>query len=61
MWLKALQMVDERPVLLAPPGMVIVQIFPKEWHEVALGHLIQIDRRQYGSTALHFFVTASEG
>jgi 16S rRNA (guanine(966)-N(2))-methyltransferase RsmD len=60
LWLKALQMVDERPEMLAPGGMVIVQIFPKEWKETPLAHLIEIDRRQYGSTALHFFVSAGD-
>jgi 16S rRNA (guanine(966)-N(2))-methyltransferase RsmD len=61
MWLRALQLVDERHELLAPGGMAIVQIFPKEWNEVTLAHLVQIDRRQYGSTALHFFVATSDG
>lgn len=56
LWRKALEMVDARPALLAPDGLVVVQIFPKEWQEVALAHLVQVDRRQYGSTALHFFV-----
>ncbi len=55
LWLKALELVDVRPELLAPDGLVIVQIFPKEWHDVTLAHLVQTDRRQYGSTALHFF------
>jgi 16S rRNA (guanine966-N2)-methyltransferase len=55
MWLKALQGVDGRPEILAPDGLVIVQIFPKEWSDVPLLHLVQTDRRQHGSTALHFF------
>jgi 16S rRNA (guanine(966)-N(2))-methyltransferase RsmD len=54
MWLKALQLVDARPELIAPDGLVIVQIFPKEWSETTLAHLVETDRRQYGSTALHF-------
>ena len=54
MWLKALQLVDARPEILAPDGFVIVQIFPKEWSDVTLAHLAETDRRQYGSTALHF-------
>ena len=53
-WLRALQAVDARPELLTPDGIVIVQIFPKEWSDVPLVHLAQTDRRQYGSTALHF-------
>ena len=36
LWLKALQMVDARPELLAEVGLVIVQIFPKEWLEPGL-------------------------
>jgi 16S rRNA (guanine966-N2)-methyltransferase len=55
LWLKALELVDARPELLSPDGVVIVQIFPKEWRDVDLAHLVQTDRRQYGSTALHFF------
>ena len=55
LWLKALELVDARPEILTPDGAVIVQIFPKEWQDVALAHLVQTDRRQYGSTALHFF------
>jgi 16S rRNA (guanine966-N2)-methyltransferase len=60
LWLKALEMVDDRPTILAPGGLAIVQIFPKEWSELSLAHLIEIDRRQYGSTALHFLTHTSE-
>ncbi len=55
LWLKALQLVDARPELLTHEGLVIVQIFPKEWSEPELAHLEQVDERKYGSTALHFF------
>jgi 16S rRNA (guanine(966)-N(2))-methyltransferase RsmD len=60
MWLKALRLVDARPELIAPDGFVIVQIFPKEWSETALAHLVETDRRQYGSTALHFLRLRSD-
>ena len=60
LWLKALELIDARPELLAPDGVVIVQIFPKEWRDVALAHLVQTDRRQYGSTALHFFAVHTD-
>jgi 16S rRNA (guanine(966)-N(2))-methyltransferase RsmD len=60
LWLRALQAVDARPELLAPDGLAIVQIFPKEWSEAALAHLEPVDRRQYGSTALHFFAARTE-
>ncbi|MDQ1301603.1 MAG: rRNA (guanine966-N2)-methyltransferase [Chloroflexota bacterium] len=55
LWLKALRSVDDRPELLAEDGLVIVQIFPKEWTEPGLSQLSLFDRRQYGSTALYFF------
>ena len=61
LWLRALQAVDARPELLAPDGLVIVQIFPKEWTEPQLLRLAQTDRRQYGSTALHFLSARAEG
>lgn len=60
LWLRALSAVDARPELLADEGLVIVQIFPKEWAEPALTHLREVDRRQYGSTALHFLARATE-
>jgi 16S rRNA (guanine966-N2)-methyltransferase len=55
LWLRALRMIDARPELVQDGGQVIVQIFPKEWAEPDLAHLILLDRRQYGSTALFFF------
>ena len=54
LWLKALRLVDAHPELLADDGMVIVQIFPKEWIEPGISQLTVFDRRQYGSTALYF-------
>lgn len=59
LWLRALLLVDRRPELLATGGVAIVQIFPKEWRDTPLVHLTQTDRRQYGSTALHFFACTS--
>jgi len=55
LWLRALRAVDAQPKLLSANGEAIVQIFPKEWAEPDLMYLTQFDRRQYGSTALHFF------
>lgn len=56
LWLRTLQAIDARPELLTEDGLVIVQIFPKEWIEPALTHLRVVDHRQYGSTALYFLV-----
>lgn len=55
LWLKALLLIDSRPDLLTPAGEVIVQIFPKEYSEPALNHLLRIDTRRYGSVQLDFY------
>jgi len=56
LWLKALQMLDDRPELLAATGEVIVQIHPKEYEEPTLTHLELVDTRRYGSVRLDFYV-----
>jgi 16S rRNA (guanine(966)-N(2))-methyltransferase RsmD len=58
-WLNALLAIDARPSLLSDEGLVIVQIFPKEWTEPSLQNLCGVDSRHYGSTALHFFARRS--
>ena len=57
MWLKALHLVDSRLDWLVSDGWVIVQIHPVELEEVSLEHLVEFDRRQYGSTLLLFYET----
>ncbi|MCO5209440.1 MAG: 16S rRNA (guanine(966)-N(2))-methyltransferase RsmD [Caldilinea sp.] len=59
-WIKALQMVDARPELLAKLGSVIVQIHPREDAPVALERLEEYDRRRYGSVMLIFYMTAED-
>ena len=59
-WIKALQMVDARPELLAKFGSVIVQIHPREDAPVALERLEEYDRRRYGSVMLIFYMTAED-
>jgi 16S rRNA (guanine966-N2)-methyltransferase len=56
LWLKALEMVDQRVALVAPEGRVIVQIFPKEYTPTALTSLTLVDERKYGSTLLLFYM-----
>jgi len=54
---RALGMLDTSP-LLAPGGLVMVQIHPKERPgvvAVALTRLVQTDERRYGSTLLLFY------
>ena len=58
LWLRALRAVDARPKLLAHGGVVVVQVFPKEWESPVLTDLVLFDQRKYGSTALFFFEKA---
>ena len=60
LWIRALQSIDSRPDWLAPDGMVVVQIDPKEAQAVAVGNLTEFDRRRYGSTLLLFFEKPGE-
>jgi len=46
--------VDQNPGWLSPDGWVIAQIHPIELEEVNLVHLVEFDRRKYGSTLLLF-------
>jgi 16S rRNA (guanine966-N2)-methyltransferase len=55
LWIRALQAIDRSPEWLAPDGLAVVQIDPREAREVTLEHLREFDRRQYGSTLLWFF------
>jgi 16S rRNA (guanine966-N2)-methyltransferase len=55
MWIQALQILDRSADWLAPDGMAIIQIDPKETREIKLDHLKEFDRRRYGSTLLWFF------
>jgi 16S rRNA (guanine(966)-N(2))-methyltransferase RsmD len=58
--IRALQSIDCRPDWLTPDGMVIVQIDPKEEAEIPLEHLLEFDRRRYGSTLLLFYEKPGE-
>lgn len=54
LWAQAVISLDGHP-LLAPEGIVIAQIFPKEYHPLPLQDLVLTDQRQYGSTMLCFY------
>ena len=62
LWVRTLEAID-RPGYLAPDGLAIAQIFPKEDEPIALQHLRRTDERRYGSTLLVFFepITAIAG
>ena len=55
LWLDALTLIDARPDILTPHGLVIVQINPREYEEPNLTHLERVDTRQYGSVQLDFY------
>lgn len=55
LWSKALLAFDEHLDWLTDDGWVIVQVAPKEAHDLPLKHLHEFDRRKYGSTLLLFY------
>lgn len=55
LWLQALEMLDGHLEWLSRDGWVIVQIHPRELVDINLAHLVEFDRRSYGSTMLLFF------
>jgi 16S rRNA (guanine966-N2)-methyltransferase len=55
MWSKALVVLDANPGWLADGAWVVVQIHPREYHELDLQSLGKFDERKYGSTLLLFF------
>jgi 16S rRNA (guanine(966)-N(2))-methyltransferase RsmD len=55
MWEKALELVDEDMNWLSYDGWVIVQIDPREYKDLRLENLVEIEQRKYGSTMLIFY------
>ncbi len=60
LWVKTLQLLDQRPGWLAEDGWVIVQIDPLEYEEQALEHLALFDQRSYGGVMLCFYAQYQE-
>jgi 16S rRNA (guanine(966)-N(2))-methyltransferase RsmD len=54
LWAQTLVALDGHP-LLAPEGIVVAQIFPKEYRALPLQDLVLTDQRKYGSTMLCFY------
>ena len=54
MWSEALLALDKRP-LLAADGVIVAQIFPKEFESLPLHRYTLADQRRYGSTMLCFY------
>lgn len=55
MWKAALLAIESRTDWLNPDGRVIAQIDPREYEDLRLSHLPEVDRRTYGNTQLVFF------
>jgi len=60
LWSKTLLGLEAHPGWLAAEGLVIVQIFPKEFEPLALPTLKVTDERRYGSTLLCFYERPAE-
>jgi len=59
LWGRSLAAIDERPGLLAPEALVVVQLDPREEaDEPPLSHLELRDARRYGNVALRFYSVA---
>ncbi|MBX7145078.1 MAG: 16S rRNA (guanine(966)-N(2))-methyltransferase RsmD [Oligoflexia bacterium] len=54
-WVEALHTISERPHLLSQNGLVIAQIDPSEYDELALGALQEFRQEKYGNTLLVFY------
>ena len=54
LWAQTLIALDGHP-LLAPEGIIVAQIFPKEYRALPLEDLVLTDQRKYGSTMLCFY------
>ena len=65
LWVKALRLIAERPVLLRgpleessddpTPGLAIAQIDPREYEPLDLGAILETRQKRYGNTLLVFF------
>jgi len=58
LWADTLLALD-RSSLLREDGIVIAQIYPKEYHPLDLCSLEMYDQRRYGSTLLCFYTSAA--
>lgn len=54
-WRQALEQIDQQPQLLTADGAVVVQIHHREEEPPTLTHLVEYDRRRYGSVLLLFY------
>jgi 16S rRNA (guanine(966)-N(2))-methyltransferase RsmD len=60
MWSRALLALDDNPGWLTETGWGIVQIAPKEYKELELKNLAELEQRKYGNTLLVFYELKEE-
>ncbi len=58
LWSKTLLVLQVHPGWLSSTGIIVVQIFPKEFETLALTRFQLTDQRRYGSTLLCFYAPA---
>jgi 16S rRNA (guanine(966)-N(2))-methyltransferase RsmD len=61
LWSQALLAIDNAPEWLSENGAVIVQIHPREYHDLDLRNFELVDQRRYGATMLCFYEHTQEG
>ena len=61
LWSKTLRVLDAKPGWLSSAGLVVVQIFPKEFEPLHLVSIQLNDERKIGSTLLCFYGPTSPG
>ena len=55
-WIEVMRVLDKQPAsYLTVGGIVVVQIDPKEYRDLALNNLALYDQRRYGNTQLCFY------
>ena len=60
LWSETLKQLNGRG-FLSDKGIVVAQIYPKEYHELELSEFVIYDQRTYGSTMLCFYRKSDKG
>jgi 16S rRNA (guanine966-N2)-methyltransferase len=60
LWVKAMNMLDERPGWLAEDGVIVAQHDPKEDEDLALEHFERTRSRAYGGVQFGFYAPVAE-
>ena len=55
LWVQAMQTIAERPEIVTPTGLIVVQIDPKEYEALTLAPFRETEQRKYGNTLLVFY------